>query len=91
MAEVLNYVFSLKEVVELLIKKQDIHEGNWTITAQFGFTASNVGVGPGDPNMAPAAVNIIQKIGIQKIDQTHPAFSSSVDASKVNPISKKKK
>ena len=64
MAETLNYVFDLKEVVELLIKKQDITEGNWIISAEFGFAAIQTGAGPGDPNMTPAAINMLRKIGL---------------------------
>ena len=88
MPEVTSYTFSHKELIELLIKKQDIHEGLWSITIEFGFGALNVAAGPDDPNGAPAAINIVKRIGIQKQDQQTPL---TVDAAQVNPISPKTK
>ncbi len=36
MAEPTQYTFSYKEVVEALIKQQDLHEGEWAIFVEFG-------------------------------------------------------
>ncbi len=82
MAEVTSYAFSHKEITELLIKKQDIHEGLWSITIQFGLGATNIAAGPDDPNTAPAAITIVKQIGIQRQEQPSPL---TVDAAKVNP------
>jgi hypothetical protein len=89
MPEVLNYVFDHKELAEILIKKQDIHEGHWLIYIEFGFAAANVTSGPDDPSLLPSAIVPVRKIGIQKVDQPNQL---SVDASIVNPlpVSKKK-
>jgi hypothetical protein len=91
MADVLNYVFDHNELVEILIKKQEIREGNWGLYVEFAFTASFVGAGPNDPNMMPAAIAAIKRIGIQKFEPSHPNFPNTVDAAKLNPKPKSKK
>ena len=53
MAEVNQYVFDFKEIVEALLKKQGIHEGIWGIYVEFGLGASNVG--PTDEQLLPTA------------------------------------
>ncbi len=88
MSEAINYVFSHKEIAELLIKKQGIHKGHWSISIEFGFAAANISSGPEDPNLFPSAIVPVRRIGIQKIDQPNQL---SVDAAEVNPIKSKKK
>jgi hypothetical protein len=88
MSEVINYAFNHKEITELLIKKQDIHEGFWAIYIEFGLGAVNIAAGPDDPNILPAAIVPVKRIGIQRNDQPNPL---TVDASQVNPIKKKAK
>ncbi|MBI3015408.1 MAG: hypothetical protein HYY65_10185 [Candidatus Tectomicrobia bacterium] len=84
MAEVKQYVFSHKEVVEALVKKQGIHEGIWGLYVEFGIAAANVG--PSEDQISPAAIVPIVKLGIQRFDQEN---NLSVDASKVNPSPRK--
>jgi len=88
MPEVINYAFNHKEITELLIKKQAIHEGLWTIYIEFGLGAAIIGTSPDDPNILPAAIVPVKRIGIQRQDQ--PSLLT-VDASKVNPGKKKAK
>ena len=88
MAEVTSYAFTHKEIAELLIKKQDIHEGLWSMTVEFGLGATNVAAGPDDPNMSPAAITIVKRIGIQRQEQQNPL---TVDAAQVNPVKSKLK
>jgi len=88
MAEVRNYAFNHKELVELLIKKQDIHEGHWGIAIEFGLVGANVSEGPDNPNLLPAAIIPIRHIGIQKFDQPTPL---TIDAARINPVKTKTK
>jgi hypothetical protein len=74
--------FSLKEVAEVLVKTQNIHEGFWGIYVEFGIGAANIGQGPSDSNLMPAAIVPVVKIGIQKFPVEN---NLTVDASKVNP------
>ena len=48
MPEVSQYVFSHAEVLELLIKKADLHEGKWQLIINFTFAAANAGPTPAD-------------------------------------------
>jgi hypothetical protein len=88
MPEVINYAFNHKEITELLIKKQDIHEGLWVIYIEFGLGAALVSSGPDDPNILPTAIVPVKRIGIQKQDK--PSLLT-VDASQVNPSKKNAK
>jgi hypothetical protein len=80
MAEASQIMFSYKEVVEALIKKQGLHEGIWTLSVNFGMQATNVGVSESD--LKPSAIVAILGIGLQKTDKDN---ALSVDATKVNP------
>jgi hypothetical protein len=81
MAETNAVTFEFTEVVEALIKRQGIHEGQWGIYFEFGFTAGNGGAGPSE--LRPFTMMSIQKVGIQRV--TEPT-NLSVDAAIVNPV-----
>lgn len=83
MGEATNYAFSYQEIVEALIKKQDIHEGVWGIYIEFGIKGANIGTKPGAKDFAPVAIVPVLKIGIQRFNEEN---NLTVDASKVNPI-----
>jgi len=89
MAEVEKIVFEYREVVEALVKKENIHEGFWALYIEFGISAANIGDRLGDSDssdapsiVTPAAIIPVQKIGIMKTDHL---TNISVDAAKVNP------
>jgi len=86
MAETKQVVFSHQEVTEMLIKKQEIHEGFWGIYFEIGLAGGMIPVPPpaASPGAAvvPAAMVLIKKIGILKFEQPN---AMTVDASKVNP------
>jgi hypothetical protein len=84
MPEVNQYLFNHKELLELLIRKADVHEGKWIIMANLGFSPGNFG--PSADQMAPGAVIAILQMGIQRAPaETPPAMM--VDAAVVNPAS----
>lgn len=80
MAEVTQYTFSHREVVEMLVKQQGLHEGIWGLYVRFGLGASNVGESAAQ--IQPAAIVPVVEIGLQKFDKE---TNISVDAAKVNP------
>lgn len=88
MAEVKQYTFTYKEVVEALLKHQGLHDGIWGMYMEFGIRGANIGVGPEDESLLPAAIVPVVKIGLQRFDKVHQL---SVDASEVNPPPKKGK
>jgi hypothetical protein len=86
MPEASQILFSHKEVVELLLKKQNIHEGIWGLAVKFGFSAANIGISDADLN--PAAIIPIVQVGLQRYDKES---NIAVDAAKVNPLPKGKR
>lgn len=87
MAEVDRLTFSYPELTEILIKNSDVHEGLWYVYLEFGLAGANVGTSPEKGDLLPAAIVPVVKIGIQR---TTEISSLTVDASKVNPVSRKK-
>jgi hypothetical protein len=82
-AEAKVYTFSIEEVVEALVKKEQIHEGIWGIYIEFGFGVANVPTSAEATSFRPAVINSVNKMGIQRFDS--PIGNLTVDASKVNP------
>ena len=85
MAEASQITFSFKEIAELLIKRQGIHEGIWGLFVKFGLGAANTGIS--ETEIRPTAIVPILEIGLQKFDKES---NLTVDASKVNPKTRKK-
>ena len=81
MAETNLVTFSYKEVVEALLKKQDIHEGLWALYIEFGIGAANAG--PSNDQLSPSAIVPVGKIGIQRATEI---TNLSVNAAEVNPL-----
>ncbi len=85
MPEPTQYLLSLTELMELIIKKAGIHEGLWvpSVGMQVGMGAYGPDANQQYPGVAVAIVNF----GIQKLDEANkplPGFTP-VDAAKVNP------
>lgn len=80
MPEATQIVFKHAEIVEMLIKKQEIHEGIWGLFIKFGLNASNVGAT--ETEVMPAAILGVLEIGLQKFDKES---NIALDAAKVNP------
>lgn len=87
MAEVEQYTFSHKEIVELLVKAAGVHEGHWMLQTTLSLGGGNVGQSPNE--LMPVGIVMIQKIGIQRLPAGMPPENSlTVDAAKVNPAVK---
>jgi hypothetical protein len=84
MAEPTQFLFDFQEVLEDLIKRQGLHEGRWKIICELGFAGTNAQVP--DPNgealVKPAAMVLIQRIGITKTEEVN---NLTLDAAVVNP------
>lgn len=76
-----RYELEYREIAELLIKKLDIHEGVWCVTASIGFQAALLGPSPSES--IPGAIIKVQKLGLQRVEKE---TNTSVDAAKVNPL-----
>ena len=87
MPEVNQIFFSNKELLELLIKKADVHEGKWALAVNFGFSAGNFG--PSPDQMAPGGIVAMMQAGIQRAAPETPEAMTG-DASVINPKKKQK-
>ncbi len=83
MPEESKFVFSHKEIVEAMIKKQNIHEGIWRLYVEFGLGGGNVG--PSPDQVVPTAFLGVLRIGILRAKAETTEDALSVDAAKVNP------
>jgi hypothetical protein len=79
MTNATQYQFELLEVAELLLRKQKITEGLWTIGVNFGFAAVNMG--PESEKVRPAAVVVIDRLALTRVEEMAPL---TVDASKLS-------
>jgi hypothetical protein len=86
MAEATQYMFDHKEVAELLVKQQGLHQGVWMLSLEIGQAAASVPA-PDGKTFFPAAIAMVQRIGLKKHDG--PPSNLTVDAAKVNPSPKK--
>jgi hypothetical protein len=82
MPEANQYIFSTKEIIELCIKKADLHEGRWTILVGFGISAGQFGPTPNQ--MAPGVAVVANQIGVQRAAPDTPEVLV-VDAAVLNP------
>jgi len=83
MAEPIQLMFDHREVVELLVKKQGLHEGLWMLSIEFIQAAVTVPGGPDGKTLQPAALNIVSRIGLKK-HEGEPN-NLTIDAAEVNP------
>jgi hypothetical protein len=81
MPETKNFVFDHRELTEILVKKLDIHEGLWGIYFEFSNAGANIPTASPE-TFAPAIINFINKVGIQRFDKPS---NLTVDAAVVNP------
>ena len=85
MPETDRITFNHKEIAEVLIKHQDLHEGYWGVLIEFNLAGANVG--PSQEKSVPAAIVGVVKIGLQRMPDDK---GIAVDAAKVNPPKKSK-
>ena len=82
MPEVESYIFTHKELIELMIKASSIHEGEWMLQVNFGLTAGNFGLSDG--SYVPAGIITVDQLGLTRAKAGAPK-SLVVNASDVNP------
>ena len=77
-----QYTFANKELLELLIKQADVHDGQWALRVSFAFSAGHFG--PSPDQLCPGAITAIQNVGIQRANTDTPV-EMTLDAKEVNP------
>ena len=84
MAEATQLMLSHKELVGLILKKEGINTGIWTIAVEF---ILGVGVAaPPNQDGMPTAMSSVSRIGIQ---QAPELTSTTFDAAELNPVEEK--
>jgi hypothetical protein len=84
MSEIKTIALSHKEVIEAIIKQQDLHEGIWQLYIEFLIAGANV-QNPETKEVAPAAIVPIKAIGLTRVDTENEI---ALDAAKINPKKK---
>jgi hypothetical protein len=85
-ADINQITFSNAELLELLIKQANVHEGKWALMYQLALMPGMFPVSPEEA--VPGGAMLVQKAGIQRIpdgQQPPPGQSIYLDAAKVNP------
>ena len=82
MAEVTQYSFSWREVTELMIKKQRIHDGDWIAVVEYGISAGMFGQNPSD--IKPGVLISGNALQLVKAQPNAPT-ALVVNAATVNP------
>lgn len=77
-ANATQYQFELLEVAELLLKKNQITEGFWTVGVNFALTTAVAG--PEADKARPSMIVAVDKIMLTRAEETTPL---TVDASKL--------
>jgi hypothetical protein len=83
MVEVTQLSFTWVEIAEMLVKKADIHEGKWLVTAEMSINAGILGATPTDSK--PGVVVLLNRLQLVKAETGAPE-SLVVDAAKLNPV-----
>ncbi|MEA2413649.1 MAG: hypothetical protein QOI58_306 [Thermoanaerobaculia bacterium] len=72
-------IFEFREVVEMMLRRENIREGKWVLAVEFGIGAINVAE-PGTTDARPAAIVPIVNMGILRNDKSE-LENLAVDAS----------
>jgi hypothetical protein len=82
MPEINELTWSHKELIGLLVRAANIHEGTWMIEFKFAFAPMNSG--PSDDQIVPGLLIGLTTVGIRRALPGAPA-ALVVDAAEVNP------
>jgi hypothetical protein len=85
MPESRQITFAYRELAEILVRQQGIHDGLWGVFVELGIGGMNLSPTP-DADAIPAAIVPLQRIGIQRFDEEVKGLT--VDAAVVNPAPK---
>lgn len=90
MPEINTYNYPIKELLELIIKSSDIHEGKWTLQANFMMGPGNFAMDASSPTtVIPGMLVGIQGVILTRDNPSSPAPEGvAVDAAKLNPKKK---
>jgi hypothetical protein len=85
MAEITQYSFSFAEIAEALIKRQNLHEGEWVVGVEFVLNVGSMGMSP--EAIRPGAMILANQLQLVRAipgQQQPPGLA--VNAAVVNPV-----
>lgn len=84
MPEANQIIWTHKELITLMVKAANIHEGRWMLVINYGMSPGNFG--PSDAEISPGMIVAVTGLGIQRelSGQTAPS-TLVVDAAEINP------
>lgn len=84
MADPQAFTYKLKDLAEIMVKDQKLHEGFWGVYFEFALSAGMIqNPQGGDQNITPAAIVPVINVGIHRFEKPN---SLTVDAAEVNPL-----
>lgn len=84
MPETREVDFSHGELVQLMLEKQGITDGYWSINLRFTMSAGNLGgPHPRGAQVAPGVVITVDHIGIVKVEQPLPGLTIDASTGKI--------
>jgi len=82
MPEANQIMFTHRELLALLIREANLHEGKWVLSVNFGFGAG--ALGPGPDQLSPTAMIAVLGIGVARATPDAPV-QVQLDAALINP------
>lgn len=80
-----KYYLDFREIAETIMKRENIHEGIWSIFVEFNYAATNLNSPSGT---FPSFITAVKSVGIFPAQEEN---NIAFDASKLNPAPKPKK
>lgn len=82
-SQIKQLIYTHEDLLKLMLRDQNIHEGYWTLLVRFGFAAANIGPSPDEPaKVDPSALVGVTGVGMERADKLGPL---TLDAAVVNP------
>ena len=78
-----QFVFDHKELLEVMIKECGVHEGEWMLLLNLGFSGGNFG--PEEGEVLPGGLVVVKAVGISRVEDGQAPPNLVLDASVVNP------
>lgn len=82
-SQIKQLLYTHEDLLRLMLKDQNIHEGYWMLLVRFNFGAGNVGTSADQPSdVHPTALVGVSGIGLERTNSLGPLV---LDAAVVNP------
>jgi hypothetical protein len=84
MTDAVQHSFSREELLAILLKNADIHEGLWMLSIHFGLSATNMSNSDnGEENLRPCVMAFVEHFGLMRVERVLKGLT--LDAAVVNP------